>query len=121
MASGDEHLLTCMAIGSEGSLVSLAVLVPDLIVALDRAVARSDLATARLLNDRIYPLATAIYGAAPGVHATARLKACLKLIGKLSNDGMRPPLGPLGREEIRMLEAALVAAGLLPAPLRRAS
>ena len=47
MASGDEHLLTCMAIGSEGSLVSLAVLVPDLIVALDRAIAASDLATAR--------------------------------------------------------------------------
>jgi 4-hydroxy-tetrahydrodipicolinate synthase len=121
MASGDEHLLTCMTIGSEGSLVSLAVLVPDLIVALDRAVACSDLGTARSLNDRIYPLATAIYGTAPGAHATARLKTCLKLLGKLSNDGMRPPLGPLGREETRMLEAALVAAGLLSAPLRRAS
>ena len=62
MASGDEHLLTCMAIGSEGSMVSIAVLVPDLIVALDRAIAASDLATARALNDRIYPLATAMCG-----------------------------------------------------------
>ena len=115
MASGDEHLLTCMAIGSEGSLVSLAVLVPDLIVALDRAIAASDLATARALNDRIYPLATAIYGKAPSGHANARLKACLTLVGKLSSAAMRPPIGPLPAEEIAMLEAALVAAGLLPA------
>ena len=119
MASGDEHLLTCMAIGSEGSLVSLAVLVPDLIVALDRAIAASDLTTARAINDRIYPLATAIYGTAPAAHANARLKACLKLVGKLSNAAMRPPIGPLPGEEIAMLEAALVAAGLMPAPLRR--
>ncbi|MEP7206367.1 MAG: dihydrodipicolinate synthase family protein [Casimicrobiaceae bacterium] len=112
MASGDEHLLTCMAIGSEGSLVSLAVLIPDLIVALDRAVAASDLTTARALNDRIYPLATAIYGTAPGVLANARLKACLKLLGKLDRDTMRAPIGPLPAEEIARLEAALAAAGL---------
>lgn len=114
MASGDEHLLTCMAIGSEGSLVSLAVLVPDLIVALDHAIAASDLATARRINDRIYPLATAIYGTAPGVLANARLKACLKLLGRLDNALMRPPVGPLSAEEIARLEAALAAAGLLP-------
>ena len=119
MASGDEHLLTCMTIGSEGSLVSLAVLVPDLIVALDRAIAASDLVTARALNDRIYPLATAIYGTAPSAHANARLKACLKLVGKLSSAAMRPPVGPLPPDEIAMLETALAAAGLLPAPLRR--
>lgn len=120
MASGDEHLLTCMTIGSEGSLVSLAVLVPDLIVALDRAIAASDLATARALNDRIYPLATAIYGTAPSARANARLKACLKLVGKLSSAAMRPPVGPLPPEEIAMLETALATAGLLPLPLRRA-
>ena len=119
MASGDEHLLSCMAIGSEGSLVSLAVLVPELIVALDRAIAASDLATARALNDRIYPLATAIYGMAPGGHANARLKACLKLIGKLPNDLMRPPIGPLPAAEMAVLEAALVTAGLLAAAQRR--
>lgn len=119
MASGDEHLLTCMAIGSEGSLVSLAVLLPDVIVALDRAIAGSDLPTARKLNDRIYPLAKAIYGTAPGAHANARLKACLALIGKLPSAAMRPPMGPLPEAEITMLRTALVAAGLLPAPRAR--
>ena len=119
MASGDEHLLSCMVIGSEGSLVSLAVLVPGLIVALHRAIAASDLVTARAINNRIYPLATAIYGTAPGAHANARLKACLKLIGKLGYAGMRPPVGPLPAAEIAMLEAALIAAGLLPAAQHR--
>jgi 4-hydroxy-tetrahydrodipicolinate synthase len=118
MASGDEHLLTCITIGSEGSMVSLAVLVPDLIVALDRAIAASDVAAARALNDRIYPLATAIYGTAPSAHANARLKMCLKLVGKLSNAAMRPPVGPLPPDEIAMLEAALAAAGLMSPPAR---
>ena len=116
MASGDEHLLSCMAIGSDGSLVSLAVLVPDLIVALDRAIAASDLSAARAINERIYPLARAIYGTAPGGHANARLKTCLKLVGKLGCDAMRPPIGPLPATEIAMLEMALAEAGLLPAP-----
>ena len=116
MASGDEHLLTCMTIGSEGSLVSLAVLVPELVVALDRAIAASDIPAARAINERIYPLARAIYGTAPVAHANARLKACLKLVGKLTNDTMRAPMGPLPAAEISMLETALVAAGLLSTP-----
>ena len=51
--------------------------------------------------------------------ANARLKACLKLLGRLDNALMRPPVGPLPAEEIAALEAALAAAGLLPAPARR--
>jgi 4-hydroxy-tetrahydrodipicolinate synthase len=121
MASGDEHLLTCMAIGSEGSLVSLAVLVPELIVALDRAIAASDLATARALNDHIQPLATAIYGTRPSGHASARLKTCLKLLGKLEHDTMRLPIGPLPPDEVAMLRAALIGSGLhVEAPTRAA-
>jgi 4-hydroxy-tetrahydrodipicolinate synthase len=112
MASGDEHLLTCFAIGSEGSLVSLAAVVPELVIDLDRAIRRGDLAEARRLNDRIYPLAKAIYGTAPGGYATARLKTCLKLLGRFPSDAMRPPIGPLPRAEIAALEAALAEAGV---------
>jgi 4-hydroxy-tetrahydrodipicolinate synthase len=112
MASGDEHLFACFAIGSEGSLVSLAIVIPELIVALDNAIAASDLQTARKLNDRIYPLAKAIYGTAPGGHANARLKTCLKLLGRLANDAVRPPIGPLPQHEIALLERALQAAQL---------
>ena len=112
MASGDEHLLTCFAIGSEGSLVSLAAVVPELVIDLDRAIRRGDLAEARRLNDRIYPLAKAIYGTAPGGYATARLKTCLKLLGRFPSDAMRPPIGPLRRAENAAARAALAEAGV---------
>lgn len=112
MASGDEHLLTCFAIGSQGSLVSLACVVPELIIALERAVNALDLTEARRLNERIYPLAKAIYGTAPGGYATARLKTCLKLLGRIPRDTMRLPLGPLPAAEVARLESALAQAGV---------
>lgn len=112
MASGDEHLLTCFAVGSEGSLVSLAAVVPELVIALDAAVRAGDLAKARALNERVYPLAKAIYGTAPGGHANARLKTCLKLLGRIPRDTMRPPIGPLAASEVAMLERALADAGV---------
>ncbi|RYZ09328.1 MAG: dihydrodipicolinate synthase family protein [Comamonadaceae bacterium] len=112
MASGDEHLFTCFAVGSEGSLVSLAAVTPELVIALDRAVRARDLDEARRLNDRIYPLAKAIYGTAPGGYATARLKTCLKLLGRIPSDTMRLPMAPLSRTEVAALERALVLAGV---------
>ena len=38
MASGDEHLLTCFMIGTEGSLVSLAIIIPEEIIGLYRSI-----------------------------------------------------------------------------------
>jgi 4-hydroxy-tetrahydrodipicolinate synthase len=113
MASGDEHLLSCFVVGSEGSLVSLAVLMPREIVALDQAVRDGDLATARALHARIQPLANAIYGRAPGGLATARLKACMALLVLWENPLPRPPITALPEAEITALRAALVEAGLM--------
>ncbi|MFT3780295.1 MAG: dihydrodipicolinate synthase family protein [Ottowia sp.] len=112
MASGDEHLFTCFAVGSEGSLVSLAVIVPELVIELDAAVRAKELDRARALNDRIYPLAKAIYGTAPVGWATARLKTCLKLLGRIPSDTMRLPIGPLPQAEVARLERALADAGV---------
>ncbi len=47
LASGDEHLLACMAHGSDGSMVSLAAIIPADILALDAAMRASDLGVAR--------------------------------------------------------------------------
>jgi 4-hydroxy-tetrahydrodipicolinate synthase len=113
MASGDEHLFSCFVVGSEGSLVSLAVLMPAEIVALDRAVRGGDLATARGLHQRLQPLANAIYGAAPAGLATARLKACMVLTGEWRNGAPRAPISDLPVREIRRLREALVQAGLI--------
>jgi 4-hydroxy-tetrahydrodipicolinate synthase len=112
MASGDEHLLSCFVVGSDGSLVSLAVVMPAEIVALDQAVRDNDMDRARALHRRIQPLANAIYGAAPTGHATARLKACLHLLGRWPDAATRAPITGLAAGEIDALRTALTEAGL---------
>jgi 4-hydroxy-tetrahydrodipicolinate synthase len=107
LGSGDEHLLTCYLIGSAGAQVSLAAVVPELIVALDTAAQAGDWPTARACHERIYALAVAIYRRAPSNRATARLKACLGLLGRLRHTTVRPPVQPLAEEEISALRRAL--------------
>jgi len=107
MASGDEHLLPCFVLGSEGSLVSLAAVIPEPIIALDRAVRAGDLAQAQALHATIQPLANAIYGHPPGCYATARLKACLKILGRIPEATCRKPVGRLPLEEVAALERVL--------------
>lgn len=113
MASGDEHLLTCFMLGSEGSLVSLACIWPEPIIQLDAAVRAGDLATAKSAHDKIYPLAQAIYGVAPAYRATPRLKACLKLLGRITDDQVRPPIERLPASEVDHLSVVLTEVGLL--------
>lgn len=112
MASGDEHLLGCYVHGSDGSVVSLADIVPGEIVALDAAVRRSDLAAARAVHERIEGLAEAIYGAPPGGRATARIKCCLVELGRIPDAAVRPPVGPVTGTEAALLREALRACGL---------
>jgi 4-hydroxy-tetrahydrodipicolinate synthase len=112
LGSGDEHLLTSYLIGSEGSQVSLAAVAPRLCVAFAEAALSGDWPKARELHERIYPLAVAIYRDAPGGRATARLKGCLALLGKLASPVLRPPQPPLSETEWARLRAALAASGL---------
>ena len=63
------------------------------------------------MHERLYPLATAIYRNAPGGRATARLKACLKLLKLLACDAVRPPQMPVTPAEQTALELALRSAG----------
>ncbi len=112
LGSGDEHLLTSYLIGSAGSQVSLAAVAPGLCAAFYAAAARGDWTEARRLHDRIYPLSVAIYRDPPGGRATARLKGCLTLLGKLDAPHVRPPQPPVSEAEYATLRAALAAAGL---------
>ncbi|WP_439596075.1 dihydrodipicolinate synthase family protein [Falsiroseomonas sp.] len=111
-ASGDEHLFACYVHGSDGSLVSLADILPDEIVALDAAVRANDLPAARALHEKLEPLAEAIYGAPPGGRATARLKFCLREMGVIPDATVRLPQPPVEAAEAAMLRAALRASGL---------
>lgn len=113
LSSGDEHLLTSYLVGSAGSQVSLACVVPELVVSLWTAAEAGDWERARAAHEKLYPLAVAIYRDAPGGRATVRLKACLKLLGRLSCDATRPPQPPATSNELRALEQALQSAGAL--------
>ena len=110
MGSGDEHLFTSFSIGSEGAIVSLAAVVPEPVIALFDAVRDGDLAAAREWNERIYPLARAIYRAAPGGRSNARLKTCLKTLNRFARDVMLPPQAPTPAQEHEGLRAALAIA-----------
>jgi len=113
LGSGDEHLLTSYLVGSAGSQVSLACVVPELVVSLWTATEAGDWKWARAVHEKLYPLAVAIYRDAPGGRATVRLKACLKLLGRLSCDAARPPQPPATPDELRALEQALRISGAL--------
>ncbi len=112
LGSGDEHLLTSYMIGSAGSQVSLAAVVPELVVALWEASQRQEWAEAMRIHHMIYPLSVAIYREAPGGRAATRLKACLMLMGKLPSATVRPPQPPVTTNELATLRDALVHAGV---------
>ncbi|WP_244471043.1 dihydrodipicolinate synthase family protein [Microvirga massiliensis] len=107
LGSGDEHLLTSYIIGSAGSQVSLAAVVPDLVAELWSAASGGDWVRARAVHERLYPLAVSIYRDPPGGRATARLKAALKILGRLNCDAMRPPQPRASSQEYRAIERAL--------------
>jgi 4-hydroxy-tetrahydrodipicolinate synthase len=65
---------------------------------------------AHAIHERLYPLAMAIYRDAPGGRVTARIKACLKLLGRVACDALRPPQPSASPAERRVLELALRAA-----------
>lgn len=105
--SGDQHLLVNYFIGTVGSQVSLAAVVPDLVCRLWDAAEAKDWARARNYHDRIQPLANLVYSKAPASRSVARLKACLVILGVIDHAYVRPPMAQLPRDEYRDLEAAL--------------
>jgi 4-hydroxy-tetrahydrodipicolinate synthase len=106
-------LLSSLVLGCNGLLSGSGSVVPDLQAALFDAVRINDLAEARRLNDRIYPLARAFY-AEPWADMHNRMKEALVLLGRLPRAMVRPPLTKLGRAEVDRIRTALVEAGLIP-------
>jgi len=105
-------LLSSLVLGCNGLLSGSGSVIPDLQAALFKAIQNNDLAEARRLNDRIYPLARVFY-ADPWADMHNRMKEALVLLGRLPRAVVRPPLVKLGRAEIDRIRSALVEAGLL--------
>jgi 4-hydroxy-tetrahydrodipicolinate synthase len=113
-------LLSSLVLGCKGLLSGSGSVIADLQAKLFRAVAANDLAAAKALNDRIYPLARAFY-ADPFVDMHNRMKEALVLLGQLPRATVRPPLVKLGDAEIERIRVALVEAGLVEGWASRAA
>ena len=111
-------LFSSLVLGCNGLLSGSGSVIPDLQAELFRAVQTNDLAQAKRLNDRIYPLAQVFY-AEPWADMHNRMKEALVLLGRLPRAVVRPPLAKLARGEIDRIRAALAEAGLLPATASR--
>lgn len=106
-------LLGSLALGCDGLLSGAGSVIANFQVALFRAIKAGDLATARAVNDRIYPTVRAFYDA-PLLDMHNRMKEALVLLGRLGNATVRPPLFKLGQAEIDRIAARLAEAGLTP-------
>ncbi len=104
-------LMSSLAMGCAGLLSGAGSVIAHLQVELFQAVQRNDLARARAVNDRIYPLAQAFY-APPFLDMHNRMKEALVMLGRLPRAVVRPPLLKLSNAEIDRLRAALEQAEL---------
>jgi 4-hydroxy-tetrahydrodipicolinate synthase len=111
-------LFSSLVLGCNGLLSGSGSVIADLQSELFRTVQANDLATARALNDRIYPLAKIFYSE-PWADMHNRMKEALVLLGRLPRAVVRPPLVKLDRAEIERVRAALIEAGLLDAKAGR--
>ena len=120
LSTRSSWLMASLALGCKGLLSGSGSVIPDLQAQLFHAVQNNDLAAARALNDRIYPLAQVFYGQ-PWVDMHNRMKEALVLLGRLPRAVVRPPLVKITRAEIDRIRAALAEAGLLDAKATRAA
>ena len=114
LSTNSAWLLSSLVLGCNGLLSGSGSVIADLQARLYRAVKLNDLAEARRLNDRIYPMARVFY-ADPFIDMHNRMKEALVLLGKLPRAVVRPPLVKITDAEIARIRDALVEAGLLDA------
>lgn len=106
--------MASLSMGCAGILSGAGSVVAALQVELFNALQADDLATARAVNDRLYPIQQAFY-ADPFLDMHNRMKEANVLLGRLPRAVVRPPLMKLSDREIADLRTALIAGGLLQA------
>ena len=104
-------LLSSLTMGVDGLLSGAGSVIADLQVQLWKAVKNGDLATARILNDRIWPITNVFYSD-PFLDMHNRMKEALVLLGLQKSAYVRPPLMKLSDQEISRIRQALIIAVL---------
>jgi 4-hydroxy-tetrahydrodipicolinate synthase len=112
LSTHSSWLFSSLVLGCNGLLSGSGSVIADLQGQLFRAVQANDLAAARRVNDRIYPLASVFYRE-PWVDMHNRMKEALVLLGRLPRAVVRPPLVKLSHQEIDDIRSALIESGLL--------
>src|SRR5258705_184141 len=105
-------LMSSLVMGCNGLLSGSGSVIADLQAKLFKAVRANDLATAKEINDRIWPTAEAFYSE-PWVDMHNRMKEALVMMGKLPRATVRPPLVKIPQAEVERIRKALILAGLL--------
>jgi len=109
LSTHSSWLLSSLVLGCNGLLSGSGSVIADLQAALFQAVKSNDLARARQVNERIYPLAQAFY-ADPFVDMHNRMKEALVILGRIPCAAVRPPLVKLSDGEIDRIRTALTEA-----------
>ncbi len=106
LSTHSSWLFSSLVLGCRGLLSGMGSVVADLQSALFAAIQTNDLVRARMINDRLRPLAAAFY-ADPFVDMHNRMKASLVLLGRIPCAAVRPPLVRVGVTEIERIRVAL--------------
>jgi 4-hydroxy-tetrahydrodipicolinate synthase len=112
LSTNSAWLLSSLVLGCNGLLSGSGSVIADLQARLYRAVKADDLAEARRINDRIFPMARVFY-ADPFIDMHNRMKEALVLLGKLPRAVVRPPLVKITDAEVVRIRDALMEADLL--------
>lgn len=111
----DEFLVSSMMPhpGVDGALIGFGCCIPELITAAWKACKEEDFVSARSHQNKIFPVAQAIYGIGePSADAHAQMKEVLKQRGLFQTALMRLPVLPLSEADKKKVANALQEAGV---------
>ena len=111
LSTHSSWLFSSLVLGCKGLLSGSGSVIADLQFLLFEAVQANDLARAKQLNERIYPVAQAFY-ADPFVDMHNRMKEALVILGRIPCAAVRPPLVKLSDAKIARIRKALEHAGI---------
>lgn len=112
LVANDEHLLPSFSLGTDGVILELAAVIPDLIVSLFEAVEAGDIGHARDLYEQMEPFIDAMY-APPVTDSHTRLKVALERQDRIETATPRPPSTPIPDDEVDLIDAAMRDSGIL--------
>jgi 4-hydroxy-tetrahydrodipicolinate synthase len=111
LSSFSKSLLASLCVGADGILSGHGSVIADLHVEMFEAVKRGDLEGARMVADRVYPVAQATY-AEPFLDGHNRMKEALAILGRIDEAHVRPPLRRISDAEREKIRRVVTEAGL---------